>query len=572
MYADFESLLPPVGNKIGKGTTQYQHHTPSGFCYTITCMDDRIYEPKTVLYTMEEEGEDIGCKFVEYLERDLEKVYDILTTNVPVKMTGNEELEFQNVEVCYACKGTLGNDRVRDHCHLTGEYRGAAHNACNLKMKTPMFVPVLFHNLEGYDSHLFVKSLGGKVNCILKTDKKYISFSKKKVMGTYIDDEGKEHEKTLEIRFLDSVKFTLKSLDDLVKGLGPDQFKNLERGLGTHGLLKKKGVFPYEFMTGFDKLEANGLPSKKAFYSKLNDEHISDDQYGHAQKVSNEFGCKTMRDYHDLNLKTDVLLLADVMQNYRDVCIKHYGLDPLWYYTAPGLAWDAALKISKVKLELLTDPNMYLMVETGFRGGVSTITKRYAKANNKYMNKYDREKESYFIPYLDANNLHGWAMSQPLPVDGFKWLPECELPHWNFITDDDDGIGCILEVDLEYPKDLHDAHNEYPLAPESLKINKVGNLIPNLRDKTNYVIHYKNLQQYLGLGMVLKKVHRGIKFNERPWLEDYIQLNTDLRAKGTTDVEKDFSKLMNNSVFGKTMENVRNRVDVRLVTDEDAFN
>ena len=169
------------------------------------------------------------------------------------------------------------------------------------------------------------------------------------------------------------------------------------------------------------------------------------------------------------------------------------------YYTAPGLAWDASLKISEIKLELLTDPDMYLMVETGIRGGISTITKRYAKANNKYMNIYDREKESSFIPYLDANNLYGWAMSQLLPVDGFEWLSACNLPQWNFICKDD-GFGCILEVDLEYPEALHDSHNEYPLAPESVKMNKVDKLIPNLQNKTNDILHYKNLQQYLDWG------------------------------------------------------------------------
>ena len=360
----------------------------------------------------------------------------------------------------------------------------------------------------------------------------------------------------------------LKSLDGLVKGLGPDQFKTLGREMGTDELLKKKGVFPYEYMTGFDKLAVNELPSKKDFYSKLNDAGVSDEQYEHAQNVWSGFRCKTIRNYHDLYLKTDVLLLADVMENYRDVCIKNYGLDPLWYYTATGLAWDAALKISEIKLELLTNPDMYLMVESGIRDGISTITKRYAKANNKYMNKYDREKESSFIPYLDANNLYGWAMSQPLPVDGLEWMPACELPHWDFICEDD-GIGCILEVDLEYPKVLHDSHNEYPLAPESVKINKVPKLIPNLQDKTNYILHYKNLQQCLNLGLKLTKVRRGIKFNEQAWLKDYIQLNTDLRKKGTTDFEKDFFKLMNNSVFGKTMENIRNRIDVRLVTKEE---
>ena len=412
-------------------------------------------------------------------------------------------------------------------------------------MRTLTFVPVLFHNLEGYDSHLFVKSLGVKINCIPKTDEKYISFSKKVV---YNPDK-----KPLEIRFLDSIKFTLEGLGDLIKGLGSGQFKNLERGLSTNGLLKKNGVFPYEFMTDFSKLNTSYLPPKKDFYSKLNDSNITDEQYEYAKKVWVEFNCKTMRDYHDLYLKTDVLLLADVMENYRNVCIKNYGLDPMWYYTAPGLAWDAALKISGVKLELLTNPNMYLMVEEGILGGISTITKRYAKANNPYMTNYNPKEPSNYIMYLDANNLYGWAMSQPLPVGGFEWMPACQLPHWDFITDDD-GIGCILEVDLEYPEGLHDAHNEYLLAPESLKIEGVNKLIPNLQNKTNYVIHYKNLQQCLDLGMKLVKIHRGIKFNESPWLSSYIQLNTDLRTRGTTDFEKDFFKLMNNSVFGKTME------------------
>ena len=495
---------------------------------------------------------------MECLEDDPKEVYEILKTVVPIKISDQEEESFKNAVECYACGLDLKDDRVRDHCHLTGKYRGTAHSKCNLRMRTPTFVPVLFHNLEGYDFHLFVKSLGGQIGCIPKTDEKYISFSKYIGMG----EEGKE---TLEIRFLDSIKFTLKSLDDLVKGLGPNQFKSLEKEMGDNELLKKKSIFPYEFMTDFDKLNVDKLPSKNKFYSKLNDSNISDEEYEHAQKVWKEFNCKTMRDYHDLYLKTDVLLLTDIMENYRNICINNYGLDPFWYYTAPGLAWDAALKISKIELELLTDPDMYLMVEDGIRGGISTIMKRYAKANNPYITNFNPEEENIHIQYLDANNLYGWAMSQPLPVDGFKWMKESELPNWNRLCD---GEGCILEVDLEYPEDLHDTHNEYPLAPERLRVNKVDKLIPNLNNKKNYVIHHKNLKQYLNLGLKITKIHRGVKFNERAWLKDYIQLNTNLRTKGNTDFEKDFFKLMNNSVFGKTMENIRNRIDVRLVTEE----
>ena len=542
VYADFECLVEPINNEKGKGTVQYQKHTPIGFCYTIKCTDESVYESKTVLYTAKEEGEDIGAAFVKSLESNLQEVYTIMKTNVPIKITDQEEENFRDAVNCYACERPLGDDRVRDHCHLTGKYRGAAHSKCNLAMTTPNFIPVLFHNLEGYDSHLFVKSLGGNITCIPKTDEKYISFSKHVKIS---------EDKTFEIRFLDSIKFTLKGLDALVKGLGPQDFKNLEKGLGTSPLLKKKGVFPYDYMTDFEKLSATKLPSKKLFYNKLTDSNISDADYEHALSVWEEFECKTMRDYHDLYLKTDVLLLADVIENYRNICVTNYGLDPLCYYTAPGLAWDAALKSSGIVLELLTDSDMYLMVEQGIRGGVSTITKRYAKANNSYMNEYDPEKESTYIQYLDANNLYGWAMSQPLPVSGFRWMNDWDLQRWDSLPE---GKGCILEVNLEYPENLHDYHNDYPLAPERVTVNKVDKLIPNLGNKTKYVIHHKNLKQYLDLGMKFTKVRRGIEFNEKPWLKDYIQLNTDLRTKGTTQFEKDFFKFMNNNVFGKTME------------------
>ena len=270
-----------------------------------------------------------------------------------------------------------------------------------------------------------------------------------------------------------------------------------------------------------------------------------------------------MEGYHNLYNKTDVLLLADVFENFRDICIKNYKLDPAHYYTAPGLAWDAALKITEVELELLSDIDMLMMFEGGIRGGVSMISNRYGKANNKYMgNNFDSSKPSKYIQNLDANNLYGWAMSKPLPTHGFEWMNVNELKTW-------ENYPCILEVDLEYPISLHDLHNDYPLAPEYIKINKVDKLIPNLRNKKKYVIHYENLKQYLNLGLKLTKIHRGIKFKESKWLEKYIDKNTKLRAAvKENEFKKDFFKLMNNSVFGKTMENIRNRVDIKLVTDK----
>ena len=205
---------------------------------------------------------------------------------------------------------------------------------------------------------------------------------------------------------------------------------------------------------------------------------------------------------------------------------------------------------------------MLLMVEKGIRGGVSMISNRYGKANNKYMGDSFKDIEpSKYIAYLDANNLYGWAMSKPLPTHGFKWMNVSELQVW-------EKHPCILEVELEYPKSLHDLHSDYPLAPEQIGVNKIDKLIPNLWDKEKYILHYENLKQYLSLGLKLNHIFRGIKFEESQWLKKYKALNTDLRTKAKNDFEKDFFKLMNDSVFGKTMENIRNRVDIKLVNDK----
>ncbi len=502
---------------------------------------------------------------------------DIINNIKPKIMTTSDKTHHTQAENCYVCGDEFGTERqkvkkvlkCRNHCHITGKYRGAGCNKCNLRMRVPKFVPLLFHNLEGYDSHLFVKSLGltdRDIKCIPKTDEKYISFSKNIPMETYSTGNGKKKTIYLEMRFMESLKFS-KSLDSLVKTLGEDQFETLTSQIPKESLdlLKRKGVFPYEYMTDFSKLSVTSLPPKDAFYSQLNGSGISDEDYTHAQKVWKAFNCETMRDYHDLYLKTDVLLLADVMIEFRRTCKKAYGLEALHYYTSPGLAWDVMLKITKIRLDLISDPDMYLMIEEGIRGGVSTIMKRYAVANQWYLSDHDPTKEDIYIEYLDANNLYGWAMSQPLPTHGFRWIADDKLTNWA-------NNPCILEVDLEYPTELHHKHNEYPLAPKRLTIGKVEKLVPNLNNKTRYVIHHENLKLYLRLGLRLTKIHRGITFHESDFLSPYIQLNTNLRTKGTTEFEKDFYKLMNNSVFGKTMENVRNRINVKLVTNENALN
>ena len=332
-------------------------------------------------------------------------------------------------------------------------------------------------------------------------------------------------------------------------------------------LLARKGVYPYDYVTSIDKLKETKLPPKEAFYSKLLNEEISDEDYQHALNVWKTFDCQTLQDYHDLYLKTDVLLLVDVFENFRKTCLKYYKLDPCHYYTAPGLAWDACLKLTKQKLKLLTDYDMLMMFEKGIRGGISHISKRYAEANNKYVKDFDKTKPSTFIQHLDANNLYGWAMSQKLPTHGFKWM-DVNIPSvLKLLEKKDTKQGYIFEVDLEYPSSLWELHNDYPLAPDRIKLDKVEKLVSPFLPKKNYVVHYRNLKQYLEMGLILKKVHRGIKFYQSPWMEPYIRKNTELRKEVKNAFEKDFFKLMNNSVFGKTIENIRKRQNVVLVDD-----
>ena len=573
VYADFESFTEKIDTcqpDDGKSfTNRYQKHRPSGFCYLIKCFDDDVYSPKLVKHTAESPNDNVPRLFVESLEEDIKEIYNRFKLPKKMVMTQKDEINYEKATICHICEGEISEDdknykKVRDHCHLTGKFRGAAHSICNLKYKIPKFFPVIFHNLSGYDSHLFIKNLGkseGKIDCIPNNEEKYISFTKQIIVDTFTNDEGEEKEVKRYIRFIDSFKFMAASLDSLVKNVPKESFNNLSKYYKGErlNLLIRKGVFPYDWFDNFDRLSATTLPPKEAFYSVLNDSEISIEDYQHAQKVWKTFNMMTLKDYHDLYLKSDVLLLSDVFENFRDVCLENYSLDPAFYYTAPGLAWDACLKITKVELELLKDYDMLMMVERGIRGGVSMISTRYGKANNPYMNNYDPDQPTKYISYLDANNLYGWAMSKPLPTHGFKWMTKEELKSWKTQP-------CILEVDLKYPDNLHDLHNDYPLAPERLMVNKVEKLIPNLNDKTKYVIHHETLKLYLSLGLKLKKIHRGISFKESAWLKPYIDLNTRLRAKASNDFEKDFFKLMNNSVFGETMENIRNRVDIRLVT------
>ena len=303
-------------------------------------------------------------------------------------------------------------------------------------------------------------------------------------------------------------------------------------------------MYPYEYMDSWEKCNEVSLPNKESFYSELNKENITDEDCAHAQKVWKVFKIKNLGEYHDLYVQSDTFLLTDVYENFRDRCIDTYELDPAHYLSAPGLAWQACLKKAKVKLELLTDNDMLMMVEKGIRRGICNAVYRYAKANNKYMKNYNKNIESSYLVYLDENNLYGWEMPQKLPVDGFKWIEEDNLSKFNerFIKNcnENGDKGYILEVDVECPKNLHKLHSYLPFLPERMEINKCSKLTCTMKNKESYVIHIRALKQALNNGLLLKKVHRVIKFNQEAWLKSYISKNTELRKEAKNDFERFF--------------------------------
>ena len=597
IYADFEAITEKIHgcqqNNESSYTEAYQRHTDCGYGYKVVCCYDDKYTKPIQIYR----GEKAVYKFMENMLEEVEYCKKVMKTffNKPLKMTKEDEEKFEKAKECHICdkKYTEKDIRVRDHCHITGKYRGSAHQECNLKLRInpeEIKIPVIFHNLRGYDSHFIMQEIGaivknntytknGKeikmdINAIPNNMEKYMAF----MLGNHLT-------------FIDSFQFMSSSLDKLVSNLPAEALKYTNKRFQKEKfkLMTRKGVYPYDYMDSFEKFNKTELPTKEEFYSILNNEHITDEDYNHAQNVWNTFQLQTMGEYHNLYLKSDILLLADVFENFRKTCLQYYKLDPCHYFTSPGLSWDAMLKMTNIQLELMTDIDMFQFIEKGMRGGISYIANRYGKANNKYMREYDEKAPSKHIMYLDANNLYGWAMSQYLPTGGFRWMTEKQINKINLAQyNEDSNKGLILEVDLEYPKELHDLHNDYPLGAEKVKVtddmlsgyckkiqNKfkistglVHKLIPTLCDKEKYVLHYRNLQLYLDLGLKLKKVHRVLEFNQSPWLKQYIDFNTQKRTQAKNSFEKDFFKLMNNSVFGKTMENIRKRVDVRLITDE----
>ncbi|XP_053372933.1 uncharacterized protein LOC128546441 [Mercenaria mercenaria] len=494
-------------------------------------------------------------------------------------ITSDDFEEISRASQCCLCQKDftpyekVHSNIVRHHNHLTGDFIGMAHNQCNLKCKQAKHTCVIFHNLKKFDAHIICQSIGEfkgeNLKCIAQSTENYVSFS----LGN--------------LRFIDSLQFLPSSLQSLVENLkcdGQDAFEHLIEEFPNSDdvkLLLRKGVYPYDYMDCESKFEEHCLPPAEAFYNALTKQHISEQDYKHACDVFDHFEMTSMGSYHDLYLKCDVILLCCVFERFRSMCMEQYGLDPCHFYTSPGLRWASCLKMTGVQLELMTDIDQVLFIEKGIRGGISQISNRYKQANNPLLSDYDSEKKLSHILYLDMCNLYGFAMQQPLPTSDFKFLKKREINQLDIRNIPADGEkGNIFEDNLRYPPELHDKHNDYPLAPERKAISddmlspyaqylwkklhhktenealpprvKVEKLITSLEDKEKYVVHYRNLQLYLELGLEIMEIHRVLEFTQSAWMRPYIDFNTAQRKKAMSVFAKNFYKLMNNSCFGKT--------------------
>jgi len=555
LYLDMESFLIPQSDKNVKSL-----HEPSGFC-VIRVSQFKEFSKSPYTYS----GPNVIDHLYEYLRKEEREIFKILNTNHAMNpLNDNEKASYEASLSCEGCKQpyTNANYKIHHHCHVTGNYLGAFCNNCNLQFKyrrtvnssgQPSYIlPVLGHNMSGYDLHHLIKRF-----------KQYEVLNSKGVMSPVkISVIPSNTEKFMSVtfgglRFIDSYQFLNSSLDTLVDCLaksGTDKFKYTNAQFKNSSLVYKKGIYCYEHYTGPDVFLETKLPPLEKFYSALNDQNITIEEYQRAQEMWFEFECKTLRDYHDLYLTLDTTLLADVMEHFREVSYEIFQLDPLHYISLPGFSWDACLKMTGVELELLTDPEQFLMMENAIRGGISMISTRFAQANNEYLvdkEEYKPELPESCLMYWDANSLYSEAMSRLLPTGKFRYLSSNEIAKFDVKkVPTDSKLGYILEVRLKYVKETHDSHADYPLAPEHIKITRdmlspycqalsenhitCTKLTPTLNDKDHYVLHYENLKLYLELGMELEHTYRVLEFEQSCWLRKYIDFNVERRKLAKT--------------------------------------
>ena len=347
-YADFQCNLKNVECYEGTYTKKYHEHVHCSYAYKVLSIDDRFSKP-IVIYI----GKNASDEFIKAILEERKYCKKIMKDqfNKNLVMTEEEKHLFQQSNNCWICQELIANEdgKVRDHCHITGKFRGSAHWDCNINFQLTKKIPVIFHNLKGYDSHLIFSELH---KFDLKVD--VIPNGLEKYMALFLGRDSV---------FIDSMQFINLSLDKLVKNLVDKDFKYLVKEFGTKNLelLKQKGSYPYEYLNSFKRFSEDKLCARKYFYistrdkkisedGKISDGYVSIEDYMVCEKICDKFNMKNMGDYHDHYLKKDVLLLADVFEKFIDTCLKYYKLDSCHYFSSPGLSWDAMLKMNGTKL------------------------------------------------------------------------------------------------------------------------------------------------------------------------------------------------------------------------------
>ncbi|KAK3928252.1 putative DNA polymerase [Frankliniella fusca] len=549
IYADLESILVPYDTAFPdpskSSSTKTQVHKAFGLSYIIVGQNREFVKPPVVGHG----GDDVFERFLLALKKEEEEIEVIRGVDYPIDMTPESQQKFLQATHCYLCKQKLPREgvvKVRDHNPVIekNNFRGAAcMSPCNLNLKRKRIIPVFIHNSARYDTHFLISALGkltdcSDVNVVPKAKERYKSFS----WGN--------------LRFLDSFNFLSTSLEKLVNDLHDDDFyllKELFPDAEKQSLLRRKGVYPYSYFQSEEQFLETCIPPKECFTSDLTTEEISEEDYEHALKVFKIFDMKNLYDYHDLYILLDTVLLSCVFEAFRRLAIKNYHLDPAFYFSLPGLSWDAALLYTGFKLELITDMKTHLMWEKSMRGGVATINERLMECNNPYVSGYDPSKESVYLLYSDANNLYGYSLSRKLPTHGFRFLSTEE-------------IEC-----LDISKLSENDSTVLYIEKNGLPKHSTKNLIPTLESKNKYCVYSTTLKLYVSLGLEIVEVHRVMEFQQEAWLAPYIKFNTEMRKSAISNFQRSQYKLFNNVIFGKSIENVRRRRNVYLTKNNNKF-
>ena len=582
IICDIEAINENINEELTDNTTLETIQKPFAYGMYIDIIDEyKDYFPNHYQKYITYKGPDMDKQFIKGLKKVSEEIASVL--NKYEKMNPQQH-EFMRVQIqdqqveCYICNEVTDSKNIHvDHDHMTGEIRGYACKGCNINYtmkRSP--IPVIFHNFKGYDSKMILHALGNWENVIYNP----VVENREKIKCLKVTWKKNLDDKvSYSIQFMDSLAHLNSSIEKLVENLANynssgsfneyinktdikylrDRFPNTSNAFKDDVQFKallRKGVFPYDWFDDPNKTQYKKLLNHKDFHSKLKGE-ISEKDYEYYKYIYQLFKMKSFEEYLDLYLKLDVLLLADIIKQYTKVCMQTYQLDPFWFITAPSLSWHAMLKYTKVKLRNITDINQYLFFEKGIRGGVSFISGKYKDVT---------ENKDEHIHYIDANNLYGYAMKKALPTGYFKWVEPniyAEKPETKY----------IYEVDLEYPNELHKYHNDFPLAPERIKPKdcKIEKLIPHLGNRKNYIVSGKCLELYCQLGLKLTKIHRVLEYKCTNWLEKYIDLNTKERINAKDEFEKDFYKLMNNSIYGQTLMDARKFMNYTIYTDRNKY-